>query len=207
MTRSHIAFMIGGILVGAVVVYILFRPVGNGKAITNKLDSLRAVVRWKERKEGFYRDSIKAKDVIIAQKHESVIKAEKAVSLAMAGTEQWRQRYYALKKIVPLNARDSLKDLVASGNACDSLVNELDSLAERRKEQVLAVAGELTATQAKVKELDTLNLIISSENRDLKQMDSLHVKNDKILKNKVKRSFLKGTLIGTAIGVVLVLIL
>lgn len=207
MNRSHLAFMVGGILLGAITIYMLFKPIGNTKAITNKIDSLRSVVKWKERKEGFYRDSIKAKDRIIAQKHEIVIKAEKAVSLAEAGTEQWRQRYYALKKIVPINARDSLKDLVLTGNACDSLVQELGGLSESRARQVLAITDELTATQAKIKELDTLNSVISSENRDLKQMDSLHVKNEKLLKRKARKSFFKGTVIGIALGAVLVLVI
>lgn len=192
---------------GAVAVYLLFKPDGNGRAITNKIDSLRAVVRWEERKEGFYRDSIKAKDKAMEIAHLKSKEAQERVSLALQGTEQWRQRYYTLKKIVPQNAKDSLKDLVLTGNACDSLVVRLDSLSERRKEQVTAITGELTATQAKVKALDTLNMVISSENRDLKQMDSLHVKNEKILKKKGKRAFLKGTLIGVPIGIIVALLL
>lgn len=199
--------MIGGILAGAVVVYLLFKPDGNGRTITNKIDSLRAVVRWKEIREARYRDSIRTKDKAIDSAHKVVKKAKDRVSLAEAGTEQWRQRYYVLKKIMPHNAKDSLRDMVAVGNACDSLVDRLEELSEARGEQVTAITGELIATQAKVIALDTLNLTISSENRDLKEMDSLHLKNEKILKRKAKKAFLKGALIGVPIGVIVALFL
>lgn len=191
---------------GAVLAFFLL-PRGSNGNIDHKIDSLHAVVRWKEIREGHWRDSIREKDIQIASSHRISEEAANAVSLAEARVSEWQGRYYTLKKIVPQNSRDSLKGLVVRGNACDSLVTELGELSEKRKDEVLAIKGELTATISKMKALDTLNLIMSSENMDLKQLDSLHIKNEKLLKKKAKRAFLKGTALGVVLGAILALVI
>ncbi len=195
------------LLVGGLIAYFMIPRPGNDTVIQNKIDSLHAVVRWKEIRESHYRDSIKAKDESLQINHRKTEEAARLVSLAEARALEWRQRYYTLKKLMPQNAKDSLRDLVLTGNACDSLVTELGELSEKRKEQVTAINNELQASYSKIKTLDTLNLIILSENRDLKQLDSLHVKNEKILKKKARKSFFKGTAIGVVIGLVVAIIL
>ncbi len=205
--KRNILYILLGAIAGALLVWFLIPKNPDGTRITNKIDSLHTVIRWKERKERYYRDSIKAKDAAILSARAIVKESEKHVSFVEARVSEWQTRYYALKKLMPQNAKDSLRDLVLSGSACDSLVTELGELSESRKAQVTAITGELKATQAKMGELDSLNLIISSENGDLKKLDSLHTKNERILKKKARRSFLRGTLLGTAIGIVIAIIL
>lgn len=183
----HLFFaLVAGFLIGVLVITFLNKrsiPVDpHGKQITE----LETKVKWRDFKIERFEDTLKSKKIEIQVRLTKQIEAEKRAARA-------ELKYYFIKGQQPISRKDSIVYLEAVNEACDSVIQTMDSV-------VMVLKKELVSTNEYLIVLDSGFNNSQQENIDLKKIDSLRVmqlKDCQVTSNKKK---VKTGVVGFVVG-------
>jgi sporulation protein YlmC with PRC-barrel domain len=174
-----------------VIICVFVDPFGffsskSKKDYADRIDSLKAVVHFRELQIRRFKDTLKVKDVQISDTKKKVTEAEKTVSV-------YKKREWELKQRVPRSAKDTIVYFQAISQAADSVIVKEDSL-------TVALKSQLKETNDYLVLLDSAFNNSQLENMALKQSDSLRAVRIKELEAFCKKKKMKAGIVGFFLG-------
>jgi len=166
----------------------------NSEIINPQIQRLKQEIGWREFKEAKIKDSLKF------ERQEKMTLAKENIELR-AKSNKASNHFAEVRKMVPLTRKDTIVFLQIDTAACDEALT-------RAKELAAGLTIEIITDNAIIKNLDSLNLDLSADKKDLVKVDSLNQIDKKQLRKearrKARRAFFTGAGIGGAIVAILI---
>ncbi len=181
------------LLIGFGIGVLVFTCGGKEEPLEDpQIGHLKQEIGWREFKEA------KIKDTLKIERATKLAYAKEVIDLR-AKANRAEAKFREAAKAIPLTHKDTIVFLMRDTLLCDSALTQ-------SKELVAGLTIEIITDNAIIKNLDSLNLNLNADKKDLIKIDSIHIQTEKRLRKANRKKFFKGLGVGGVIGVILTLL-
>lgn len=178
--------------IGIGILIVSYWPSNESDLEDPQIHRLNAEIGWRQFKENKIKDSLKV------ERKEKLILAKENIELR-AIANQAINHFAEVRKMVPLTHKDTIVFLMRDTTVCDSAL-------QRSQDLVQGLTKEIINDNREIQTLDSLNISLDLDKRDLLKVDSVHQKKEKQLERKIRRRGLRCLGVGGVIGAILILL-
>ncbi len=175
---AYLVFLLIGIGIGYLLNNCEVKEPKEVHTINAQIDSKKQDIANRNPKEDQLRDSLKTIIKKVDKISKENIELTKIADVAVF-------KYKEAKKAIPLTHGDTIVFLMRDTLMCDSALL-------RSQDLVQGLTKEIVNDNKEIETLDSLNINLESDKRDLQKIDTLHQEKEKDLEKKVKKTFWGG---------------